>query len=59
MNNGKPTTSMSATSHSPSVERKPYQRPTLRRLGDFHTMTRTAYVLFQYQDQIINDFYIS
>lgn len=57
MNNGKSTAS---TPHSTPAPRKPYQRPTLRRLGDFHTLTRTSPDgLFPFTDTLQGEYYIS
>lgn len=43
---------------SPAAK-KSYRTPTLRRLGDFHTMTRTGDRIPLQNDTIIGDFYIS
>lgn len=39
--------------------KKTYRAPQLRRLGDFHSMTRTGDLIPQFQDLITNNFYIS
>lgn len=39
--------------------KKSYRTPQLRRLGDFHSMTRTGDVAPLFQDLMTNDIYIS
>lgn len=39
--------------------KKNYRAPQLRRLGDFHSMTRTGQLVPLFQDLMTNDIYIS
>lgn len=38
---------------------KAYHQPKLKRLGDFHTMTRTGMVMMGAMDLVTNGFWIS